>query len=209
MWLPQFNLLYYNQMTEQEEQMRIAVYRKVEQHYDKMVRDSKQVAGYNYSKYGQDLLAFTISEFLTKKDISYQYKVAVQDDKLLNYIGRAMSLGIKSHTSPFWIKYRRDMYNARGIYEVDYEGSNGKPIKYEPEFIDENFDVSKQYKSPTDCMEYAVEQLDFYYGALIEQYYYQGKTLQQISDYYNIPKYSVQQDLKAARKIIKEHCNHF
>ena len=191
-----------------EENMRVAVNMKVEQHWDKMVKDSKQIAGSNYHLYGQDLLMFTISDFLTKKDIAYQYKVAVTDDKLLNYLGRAMALNIKSNTSPFWTNYRKYLYNTRGIYEIEYEGTNGDPINYEVTTIDEDFDLEPKYKSATDCMQWAVEQLDFYYGALVDQYYYQKKTFVEIAEYYNIPKYAVIKDIKEAKKILKQHCKH-
>lgn len=191
-----------------EENMRVAVNMKVEQHWDKMVKDSKQIAGSNYNIYGEDLLMFTISDFLTKKDIAYQYKVAVTDDKLLNYLGRAMALNIKSNTSPFWTNYRKYLYNTRGIYEIEYEGTNGDPINYEVTTIDEDFDLEAKYKSATECMAWAVEQLDFYYGALVEQYYYQKKTFAEIAKYYNIPKYAIIKDIKEAKKILKQHCKH-
>ena len=194
---------------EQKEQMRIAINRKIEQHWDKLVKDSKQVSGYNYNNYGPDLLMFCISEFLTKKDLEYQYKVAVTDNKLPNYIGRAMSLNIRSSNSPFYLKYRRDLMNNRGIYEAEYENSAYRTVDYQPDVIDENFDLDKKHKSPVDCMEYAVGQLDFYYGALVNKYYYQKYTIKQIAEYYEIPKDSIQNDLKKARKMLRQHCNHF
>jgi hypothetical protein len=194
---------------EQKDQMRIAINRKVEQHWDKLVKDSKQVSGYNYKNYGQDLLMFCISEFLTKKDLEYQYKVAVTDDKLPNYLGRAMSLNIRSSNSPFYSKYRKHMMNNRGLYEAEYDNTVYKTVDYQPDEPDYGFDLEKKHKSPVDCMEWAVSQLDFYYGALVNKYYYQKYTIKEIAEYYEIPKDTIQQDLKKARKILRQHCNHF
>ncbi len=85
-----------------EEEMRKEINAKVALWYPKMVKDSKQISGANFEKYGEDLLAHCLEDFLVNKSIDYQYKVAIKDNKLVNYIGYSMGIAIKSSSSPFW-----------------------------------------------------------------------------------------------------------
>lgn len=84
-----------------KEEKKIEIDKKITEKYDRMVQDSKRIASYNYDQYGQDLLSHCLSEFLEKKPIDYQYQVAVVDNKLPNYMGRSMSMAIRSNTSTF------------------------------------------------------------------------------------------------------------
>jgi hypothetical protein len=198
----------YVYMTE-EENMIVAINKAITKYYPKMVKDSKRICSYNADKWAEDLLSFHLAEFLTKKSLEYKYKVCVTDDALLKYMGRAMSMGLKSSASPFWHQIRKPMYNNRGIYEVDYEGSNGDPIDYEVDHINEEFDTAKKDLSKVDCVEWALEQMHYYDKALIEQYYLQNKTYNDIVKYYGIPHSAVVRDITKAVKKLQEHCQHF
>ena len=171
--------------------------------YPKMLADSLRITSYNH-KIFEDLLPFVISEFLTKKDIDYQYKVAVIDKKLANYIGRSMSLNLRSSTSTFWNKYRKEGYNSRGTYIVEYD-------EFKDYQWDEIVDPERQVEdmSPGECLYAAIDNLDFYYKALITEYYIHDLTLVEINQKYKIPISSVRKDLKQGVKLIQKHCSHW
>ena len=88
--------------------------------YPKMIADYNRITTYNRKQY-EDLLPFCLAELITKKSIDYQYQLICVDKKLANYIGRSMSLNIRSNTSPFWQHYRRETYVSRGVYLTDNE----------------------------------------------------------------------------------------
>ena len=193
-------------MAEEQEQMRIAINRKITQIYPKLVADSKRISGYNYGQYGEDLLAFCLAEFLTKKDLAYQYKVTITDNKLPNYLGRSMSLQIKSSSSGFWHQYRKEAYNSRGIYNVEFDDVKYRPLEPVVDVPEERFDTP-QFHNPSDCVEWAVSKLDYYDKKLIEEYYYNKLTFYQIHKKYNITLNSVKHDIRKAVKQLKQYCN--
>jgi hypothetical protein len=181
-------------MTE-EDNMRVAINSAITKHWKKLVKDSKQVAGYNYNQYGEDLLLFCLSEFLTKKSLEYQFKVCVIDDKVCNYIGRSMSLNIRSNSSPFWNKYRKESYNSRGVYT-----SESDPINIQNS-IEETYEIDAR-----DCIMNYIEKLDFYHKALIEDYYINGLTYKEMHKKYGITLFSLKNGVKEGLEIIKNHC---
>ena len=171
--------------------------------YPKMLADSLRITSYN-SKQFEDLLPFVISEFLTKKPIDYQYKVCCIDKKLANYIGRSMSLNLRSSTSTFWNKYRKEAYNSRGTYIIEYD-------EFGTYDWDEIVDPDKRIEdmSPGECLFAAIDNLDFYFKALITDYYLNDLTLVEINNKYKIPINSVRKDLKQGVKLIQQHCTHW
>lgn len=191
-----------------EEDMKIAINLAIRKHWPKLVKDSKQIAGYNYEKYGEDLLAYALEKFLCDKSLEYQYQVCVIDNKLCNYIGRAMSMYIRSNSSPFWHKYRKDMYNNRGVYELEYEGSNGNPIDYECTYINEEIDSPEHLQNTPDCILWALNQIHWYYKRLLEDYYFKNMTYIEMHKKYNITLNSLKKDVTTGKKLIKELCQH-
>jgi hypothetical protein len=177
--------------------------REITRCYPKMLADSLRITSYNHKQF-EDLLPFVISEFLTKKPIDYQYKVCCLDRKLLNYIGRSMSLNLRSSTSTYWNKYRKEAYNSRGSYLVEYDGFKD----YE---WDEIIDPDKQLEdmSPGECLHAAIDKLDFYFKALIMDYYLHDLTLKEMNEKYGIPLNSLRKDIKKGIKLIQQHCTHW
>jgi hypothetical protein len=187
-------------LTEQEK--REEINRCVTRCYPKMVADFRRITTYNHIIW-EDLLPFVIAEFLTKKSIDYQYKLCCIDNKLVNYIGRSMSLNIRSSTSPFWSKYRKNGYNSRGVYlaEIDiniYEWDEVVDHDQKPEDI-----------SAHECLNIAIDQLDFYHKQLIYDYYIMGLTYQQIREKYGITISSIRKDVKNGVKLIQAKCSSF
>ena len=192
-------------MTEKE--MRKEVNAKVALWYPKMYKDSKQISGTNFDKYGDDLLGYCLEDFLCNKDIEYQYKVAVEDDKLVNYIGRSMSLQIKSSSSPFWFRYRKEGYNSRGIYLVEDGREEIDPLIEIGEEMDDEFDSPAYVKNDLDCLRYALEQLHWYDKILVDDYYIKGMTFRDMHKKYNISLNSLKKDINKALAKIKNICS--
>jgi hypothetical protein len=188
-------------LTEQEK--REEINRCVTRCYPKMVADFRRITTYNKNLW-EDLLPFVISEFLTKKPLEYQYKVAILDNKLVNWIGRSMALNLKSTSSPFWNHYRKSGYNSRGVYLVEYDEFSA----YEwDEVVDPDQDLKDV--SPVECMHIAIEELDFYHKALITDYYILNLNYKQIREKYGITLSSIRKDIQVGVKLIQEKCKHF
>jgi hypothetical protein len=190
-----------------EEEMRKEINAKVALWYPKMVKDSKQIAGANFEKYGEDLLAHCLEDFLVNKSIDYQYKVAIKDNKLVNYIGYSMGIAIKSSSSPFWFKYRKEAYNSRGIYLVEDGREEIDPLIEMGEEMDVEFDSPAYVKNDLDCVRYALEQLHWYDSHLINDYFIKGLTYQDMHVKYNISLNSLKKDINKALVKIKNICS--
>jgi hypothetical protein len=193
-------------MTDSEKREQINA--KVTQWYPKMYKDSMQISGTNFEKYGNDLLAYCLEDFLCNKDLDYQYKVSCIDDKLVNYIGRSMALQIKSSSSPFWFKYRKEGYNSRGIYLVEDGKEELDPLIEMGEEMDVEFDSPAYVKNDLDCVRYALEQLHWYDSHLINDYFIKGLTYQDMHIKYGITLNSLKKDINSALKNIKKLCSH-
>ena len=168
----------------------------IAKHYAKMLKDERRITSYNYHLYS-DLLSFCMEQFLCKKNIDYQYKVCVTDDAILNYMGRSMSLNLRSSTSPYWSHIRRDSYNYRGLYLVETDKSyvNGQFDEME---ISEDDDYG--------CMLIQLDKLDFYHKPLITDYYIKGMTYAQLNKKYNISLRDLKTAIVEGLQIIKTEC---
>lgn len=186
-----------------DNEKRVAVNHEVTRCWNKMLADAKRITSYN-SDIFEDLLPHVISEFLTKKPIDYQYKVCCIDKKLNNYIGRSMSLNLRSSSSTFWNKYRKEAYNSRGVYIVEYDEFG----TYDLDYIHDP-DRKPEDMSPGECMFAAIDNLNFYFKALITDYYLYDMTLIQMNEKYGITLTSLRKDIKKGIKQIQKHCSHF
>lgn len=186
-----------------EEEKKREINRSITQAYPKMEKDLKRITSYNHELW-EDLLQFCLSEFLTKKSLDYQYKVCVIDNKITNYMGRSMSLNLKSTSSPFWNKYRKSGYNSRGVYLVEYDN-------FETYDWEEPVDLDMELKdmNPLECVYWALEQIDFYHRALLDDYYLKDMTYKDIRKKYGIPLHHIRKDINKGVKLLQEHCNNF
>ena len=186
--MPEYNLT--------EDEMRDMINREITLAYPKMCQDEKRITSYNYHLYS-DLLSFVLAEFLGKKSIQYQFKVCCIDKKILNYVGRSMSLNLRSSTSPYWSHIRRDSYNYRGLYlaETDKSYVNGN---YDEMEINEDDDYG--------CMLIQLDKLDFYHKPLITDYYLKNMTYQQLHKKYGISLKDLKTAIDEALLIIKTEC---
>ena len=186
-----------------DEQKRNAINAAITKHWDKMCADEKRITSYN-SELWSDLLSFCLTEFLDKKSIDYQYQVAVTNDKLKHYIGRSMSLNLRSKTSPYWSKIRRYTYNTRGTYLVDYDEFD----KHE-HFQLSDPDLTLEQFNPRECMMASLDKIDFYHRQLITDYYLNGMSYKDMHEKYGITLNSIRRDVKKGIALIQQHCKHF
>jgi hypothetical protein len=188
----------------EEENMKVAIDKAITRCWDKMVRDAQRITSYN-SEIWEDLLPYTISEFLTKKSLQYQYQVAVIDNKLPNYIGSAMSLQIHSQTSGFWNEYRKESYNYRGLY-LEEEKDEYMATRFDDPI---NTLDGEKYVSPEECIHWALEQIPPYYRDLINLYYFEKMTYEKMHIKFDITFNSLKKDISTGIKLIQKHCKHF
>lgn len=183
-------------MTDLEKQEKINS--KITEHYDKMLRDEKRITSYNYEQFS-DLLSFCLEQFLTKKSIDYQFQVAVKDDALPNYMGRSMSLNLKSSSSPYWNQIRRQSYNYRGIYLAEDQ---------ENDYINRNYDEIYDHESldDFDCMMIQLDKLNFYYKALLTDHFLNNMTLTQMNVKYGIALRHLRKAIDEGTAIIRKAC---
>jgi hypothetical protein len=168
--------------------------------YPKMQEDFKKITTYN-SKMYEDLLPFCIAELLGKKSIDYQYQLICIDKKLANYIGRSMSLNIRSNTSPYWAHYRRESYSSRGVYLTENQDLG--------EYQKDDFDLELHEQNPRECLHYSIENMDFYHKAIITDYYLNDMTYNELHAKYGITLSSLKKAVNKGIKLIQKDCKQF
>ena len=182
-----------------DEEMRVMINIKITLAYPKMMLDEKRITSYNYHLYS-DLLSFCMEQFLIKKSLNYQYKVCVTDDAILNYMGRAMSLNLRSSTSPYWSHIRRDSYNYRGLYLAESE----------KDYVKGNYDIiQEQEVDNMGCVLQALDKLDFYHKPLLTDYYINGLNYSQLNKKYNISPNHLKKAIDKGISIIRQQCKQF
>jgi hypothetical protein len=169
-------------------------------HYPKMLKDERQITSYNYHIYS-DLLSFCMEQFLTKKPLEYQFQICVTDDKILNYMGRSMSLNLRSNSSPYWNHIRKQSYNYRGVYLAETDKAY---LKGEFDEID-RFDNPDEY----ECMMAALDKLDFYYKPLVTDYYIKGISFVKMNKKYGISLANLKKAVTEGIAIMRQHCKDF
>ena len=140
--------------------------------------------------YTDDLLQYMVMWFLERSD--EQKKQMLEENMIANYILRGASIQLKSSTSPFYSKVRKFKMSVR-------EGA-GLPDGYDDEVSYENDPLYQ-------CMMRELNDMHFYYRTLIQDKWFDGLTLNQMREKYNITLSSLSKDLKIAYAIIREKCN--
>jgi hypothetical protein len=179
-----------------DDEKRDLINHAINKHYPKMLLDEKRITSYNYHLYS-DLLSFCMEQFLCKKPLDYQYKVCVTDDAILNYMGRSMSLNLRSSSSPYWSHIRKDSYNYRGVYLAETDKA----------YITGQYDeITIQVDTDFECMLIQLEKLDFYHKPLIIDYYIQGMTYIQLNKKYGISLKHLKTAIEEGLSIIRTEC---
>ena len=160
--------------------------------YIQLQGNATNVATYNSDKWADNLLADTLERFL-KRPIKDKWKIFMQG-KLERYLTSAMSLALRSSTSPFFHKYRKvytrvvdkELKSDGGAWEIIEDGDDT--------FLHEAAEIAGK----------AVDELHFYDRQLIKDYYYSGYNLTEIGEKYNINAQRVGRDIKKALKKLEE-----
>lgn len=183
-----------NELTPEEK--RDMINYEISKAYPKMLADERRITSYNYHLYS-DLLSFVLSEFLSKKSLDYQYKVCCIDKKILNYIGRSMSLNLRSSSSPYWNQIRKQSYNYRGVYLAETDDAY---------VLGQYDEIEITEDTNYDCMLTQLEKLDFYHKPLVTDYYLNQMTYQQLNKKYNISLNHLKKAIDKGIEIIRTEC---
>jgi hypothetical protein len=85
--------------------------------YPQLQKNMHKVCGDNHWRWGDDLLAVSVTFFL-EKPLSAQLKT-IENNKLENFITWIANMQLKSSSSYFYSRYRKPSINTRELYE-DY-----------------------------------------------------------------------------------------
>ena len=136
-----------------------------------------------------DLFSHCIEVILTDKNIDRINKM-VDSNQLHYYFVSILIRNYNSSTSRFHYKYRKpnEKYSDVDVYNINVE--------------EEDFDYSIEPK--IEFIEDVIEDLDWYERRMLELYYYDGLSYQEISDLTKIPKTSVWNTVTKTINYIKE-----
>jgi len=163
--------------------------------YTQLQGNATNVCTYNSDLWADNLLADTLERYL-KRPIDAKWQIFMQG-KLERYLTSAMSLALRSSTSPFFHKYRK-VYTKVVDKHLEAEGGDWE--------IDNKDD--KQLKIAAEQAGKAVDELHFYDRQLIRDYFYSGYNLSEIGQKYNINAQRVGRDIKKALKKLDEILKH-
>lgn len=157
---------------------------------------SKNITKQQMSQYTDDLLHHVISDLYKLNDS--QLENLLSNNKVGHWCLRAASLQIRSKTSPFYYQFRKHKLSVRsGIIDA----SSGNTYDLETYKLD-----IEPPEELIECFERAQEQLHWYLKTIFNQKFKEGKTLQEIYEYYNITKRHLVKDLNSAINEIREVC---
>lgn len=165
--------------------------------HPQLVINCQKTCGAGYMKWGEDLLAMCIEMFL-EKETDYIWKV-YQDGKLENFITFMMGFQLKSGSSRFYHRYRKELERSRELlpnYELQQER-----VAFNTAFEDE---PSLMYT----CMRNVIDKLNPYEKMIVQEIMVEGNTYKDTSDKYNINYYSLKNDYDRIKLKIKQQCRH-
>jgi len=160
----------------------------ISNNYQKLYQAAKNITkGHDLT---DDLFQHCIEVILTDKN---QEKILVmaETNQLHYYFVSILIRNYNSSTSRFHYQYRKPIENFtdKDVYDMDIEQDDyDHSLEPKIEFIEEN-----------------IKDLSFYDKKMLEYYYYDGMSYQQISDLTRIPKTSVWNTVTKTIKKIKEN----
>ena len=143
-------------------------------------------------QYADDLTIHMIETIYTQDE--EKVVQMLEDDKLRWWLLTGASLQLRSSTSPFYRIYRKEKGWAR---EDGIEGSS-RSI-FERPFEPYNDDLY-------ECFLQQYNDLDWYLKTIMNRYWFEGQTLQDIHEYYNISKRHLIKDVNTVVNIIRDAC---
>ena len=166
--------------------------------YPKLVANSELICSYNSDNWAEDLLTIVI-EYFMKMDLDKQYDIVTTPSKnassLEKYLTKSMSLSVKSSTSPFYRQFRMKMESHRELI-TDFD--------YTPMIGHDNPDEENIWEENLDNVRDIVSSLHYYDRYLIDEHYFKGKRLDEISETTQISTWRLSKDIKLALLKLKE-----
>jgi RNA polymerase sigma factor (sigma-70 family) len=181
-------------MTDKQKQK--IVLEKLGEIYPQLLVNLKKTTGAGFDMWGSDLLSETINGFI-KRPVDIQYKIAIEDNSLEQYLTRVMGLSLKSVSSSFYTKHRRFSIATREILD---EGIYGRK-SYQSEECDT--DIVRGEENHNKIREY-VENLPFYEKHLVQEHYFNNRTISDIAQDLGIQPQRITSDIK---QILQEFKN--
>ena len=171
------------------------VRKELENIYPQLQKNMRKVCGDGYPRWGEDLLALSVTFFL-EKPLKDQLKT-IENGKLENFITWIANMQLKSSSSKFYSVYRKPNGQYRELYN-DYD--------YGYEFIAHNKAFDKEEDEVVTCIKCEIEKLDPYLKMLVNEKVLENNTFTFISNKYNINYNSLKADTTKAIKKIKKKC---
>lgn len=180
-----------------QEEKRKVVTAEIGRIHPQLQINERKTTGAGHYKWGGDLLSMCIDMFL-EKDTDYIWKV-YKDNKLENFITYMMGFQLKSSSSRFWHKYRKESEKSRELLP-NYELRQQR-VTFNHAFHDEE---SLIYT----CMKKAIEDLNPYEKMVVNEIIIDGNNYKKTSEKYNINYYSLKKDYEQIKALIKNKCRH-
>jgi len=156
-----------------------------------------KTCGAGYTKWGGDLLSMCIDMFL-EKDTNYIWKV-YKDGKLENFITYMMGFQLKSGSSRFYHRYRKEAEKSRELLP-NYELRQQR-VEFNHAFADEPTEIYS-------CMQSVIKDLNPYQKMIVNEMIIDGNNYKVTSEKYNINYYSLKKDYEQIKALIKNKCRH-
>jgi len=159
--------------------------------YPQLVINCKKTCGAGYSQWGDDLLSISIQFFL-EKPIEVQLE-AIENNKCENFITFIMAMQLKSSSSYFYTRYRKELYASRElITDLNYG-------RIQPYSIHEKEDM-------LTCLEECIEEMDPEFKIIFFEKVYDGVSLRDLSHKYDISIHNLTIKLNEQHNNIKNKC---
>lgn len=163
--------------------------------YEWLLNEIKtNIAKGKMSDYASDLLIHMIETVYTQDE--NKLIQMLEDKKLEWWVLTGAGRQLRSSTSPFYRTYRREKSWAR---EDRYEGSFSNIFERPYEVYDESL---------YQCFRDEYDNLHFYQKAIMDKYFIEGMSLQEVHEYYNISKRHLIKDINTTINQIREACKH-
>jgi len=144
--------------------------------------------------YADDLAIHMIETLYTQHEDKLNQML--DDDMLGWWLLTGAGRQLRSSTSPFYRIYRKEKSWARE------EGVEGSHLNiFERPWEEYNDDLYQCFRKEYDS-------LHFYQRALMDKYFMEGWTFQQIYEYYNISKTHLMKDINTTINQIRTKCQH-
>lgn len=150
-----------------------------QENYDKLKEAAVNIT--NNSDLWEELLHYTICEFLSKKDV----EAIIASGGGRFYCVRIMLNSYRSTTSPFYTTYRKPKADLNEVEDVQDEHDNTNEI--------------------ADKIRAEIEKLSWYDKMLFEIYLDEGHTISSLSRATGIPRTSISLSINRIRKHIKKN----